>query len=115
MTDSFRYLRVALFAVFIILAISGLIFWSWSNTASHINSARSIGVFSSPSEGMRSLVDSGWIGVEETKIVRGCLKPHWEAAPTFGSSLPVFGQKHGLTAHHLGLILTTSITQEATL
>lgn len=70
MAHSFRYLRIALFAICIIVAITGVVFWSWSYTTSRIKSARSIGVFSSPSEGMRSLVDSGWTGVEEARIVR---------------------------------------------
>ena len=70
MSHSFRYLRVALFAICIVAVTLGFMFWSWTYTTSRINSARSTGIFSSPSEGMRSLVDSGWIGIEEVRIVR---------------------------------------------
>ncbi len=53
-------------------------FWSWSYTTSRLNSARSIGIFPSPSEGMLALVHYDWTGIQEAKIV------HAEPETAFG-------------------------------
>jgi hypothetical protein len=69
MFHSSKLLRVGLITICIIAVALGFMFWSWSFTTSRINSARSIGVFPSPSEGMLTLVDSGWTGIQEARIV----------------------------------------------
>ena len=52
MFHSSKFLHVGLIAICIIAVTLGFTFWSWSYTTSRINSARSIGIFTSPSEGM---------------------------------------------------------------
>lgn len=69
MVRSSRLLRFGLIAFCIIVVALGFTFWSWSFTTSRLNSARSIGVFPSPSEGMLTLVRSGYVGIQEARIV----------------------------------------------
>ena len=69
MLHSSRLLRVGFIAFSIIVVALGFTFWSWSFTTSRLNSARSIGVFPSPSEGMQTLVRSGYVGIQEARIV----------------------------------------------
>jgi hypothetical protein len=69
MFRSSKLLRVGIFAVCIIAIALGFTFWSWSFTTSRINAARSRGVFHSPSEGMLTLVQSEYVGIQEAKIV----------------------------------------------
>jgi hypothetical protein len=64
-----KLLRVGLIAICIIAVTLGFTLWSWSFTTSRLNSARSIGIFPSPSEGMLTLVHSGWTGIQEARIV----------------------------------------------
>jgi hypothetical protein len=66
---SSKLLRVALIAICIIAVTLGFTFWSWSFTTSQLNAARSFGVFPSPSEGMLTLVQSGYVGIQEARIV----------------------------------------------
>jgi len=47
----------------------GFTFWAWYLTTSRIAAARSFGVYSSPSEGLLERVDSGWVGIQEARIV----------------------------------------------
>jgi hypothetical protein len=65
-----KILRVSLVALGILAAALAFVFWSWSFTTSRLNAARSIGVFPSPSEGMLTLVQSGYVGIQEVRIVR---------------------------------------------
>lgn len=67
---SSKLLRVALIATCIIAIALSLTFWSWSFTTSRLNAARSVGVFPSPSEGMLTLVHSGYVGIQEARIVQ---------------------------------------------
>jgi hypothetical protein len=72
MFSSSRLLCVVLIVI-CILAVAlgftlGFTFWSWSFTTSRLNSARSNGVYPSPSEGMLTLVKSGYIGIQEARI-----------------------------------------------
>ena len=69
MVHSSRLLRVGLIAFCIIAVALGFTFWSWSFTTSRLNSARSIGVFPSPSEGMLMLVQSDYVGIQEARII----------------------------------------------
>jgi hypothetical protein len=69
MFRSSKWLRVALIAICIPALAAGSIFGSWSFTTSRLNAARSIGVFPSPSEGMLTLVQSDYVGIQEARIV----------------------------------------------
>lgn len=69
MFRSSQLLRMGLIAICIIAYTLGFTLWSWSFTTSRLNAARSIGVFPSPSEGMLTLVHSGWTGIQEARIV----------------------------------------------
>ena len=69
MLHSSRLLRVGFIAFSIIVVALGFTFWSWSFTTSRLNSARSIGVFPSPSEGMLMLVQSDYVGIQEARII----------------------------------------------
>ena len=62
--------RVGLIAIFAIAVAFTFILGSWFFTMNRINSARSIGVFPSPAEGMLTQVRSGWIGIQEARIVQ---------------------------------------------
>ena len=62
--------RVGLIAIFVIAAAFTFILGSWLFMMIRINSARSIGVFPTPAEGMLTQVRSGWIGIQEAKIVQ---------------------------------------------
>ncbi len=73
-----RWIRVGLIAICIFAIALCFTLWSWTFTTSRLNSARSIGIFSSPSEGMLSIVHSGWTGIQEVKIV------HAEQETAFG-------------------------------
>ena len=64
-----KLIRVALFAAIAFACAFLFIFGSWSFTTSRLNSARSIGIFPSPAEGMLTLVRSGWVGIQEARIV----------------------------------------------
>jgi inosine-uridine nucleoside N-ribohydrolase len=66
---SSKLLRIGLIAISIIAVAIGFTLWSWSFTTSRLTSARSIGVFSSPSEGMLTLINSRWTGIREARIV----------------------------------------------
>ena len=61
---------VGLIAIFVIAAELTFILGAWIFTMSRINFARSIGVFPSPAEGMLTQVRSGWIGIQEARIVQ---------------------------------------------
>jgi len=69
MFRSSKLLRVALIVICIIAVVSGFTYWSWSFTTTRLNAARSIGVFPSPSEGQLMLVQSGYVGIKEARIV----------------------------------------------
>ena len=69
MFRSSKLLRVGLIVICIPALALGFTFWSWSFTTSRLNSARSIGIFPSPSEGMLTLVESGYVGIQEARIV----------------------------------------------
>ena len=69
MVRSSRLLRFGLIAFCIIVVALGFTFWSWSFTTSRLNAARSRGVFHSPSEGMLTLVQSEYVGIQEARIV----------------------------------------------
>lgn len=70
MFQSSKLLRVVLIVLGVVAFALGLIAWSWYFTTSRLNaSAQSIGVFSSPEEGMLTLVHSGWSGIQEARIV----------------------------------------------
>lgn len=70
MSRSPKWLLVALIvAISIPAAALGLTFWSWSFTTSRLNAARSIGVFPSPAEGMLTLVQSDYVGIQEARIM----------------------------------------------
>jgi hypothetical protein len=69
MFHSSRLLLIGLIAICIIAITIGVTLWSWSFTTSRLNSARSFGIFPSPSEGMLTLVHSGWTGIREARIV----------------------------------------------
>jgi hypothetical protein len=69
MFHSSRLPRVGLIAICIIAIALGFTYWLWTFTTSRITSARSIGVFPSPSEGMLTLVHSGWVDIQEARIV----------------------------------------------
>ena len=64
-----KFLRVSLVALGILAAVFAFVFWSWSFTTSRLNSARSIGIFPSPDEGMLTLVQSDYVGIQEARIV----------------------------------------------
>jgi hypothetical protein len=64
-----KFQCASLIAMCIVAVALGSVFGSWYFTTSRLNSARSIGVFPSPSEGMLTLIDSGWIGIQEARIV----------------------------------------------
>lgn len=64
-----KYLRVSLVALTILGAAFAFVFWSWSFTTSRLNAARSRGVFPSPSEGMLTLVQYEYMGIQEARIV----------------------------------------------
>jgi hypothetical protein len=68
MSLSSRLLRVGLILVCIIALITGVTFWSWRFTTDRLEAARSIGIFSSPAEGMLTLIQSGWSGIQEVQI-----------------------------------------------
>jgi len=69
MFRSSKLLRVGLIAICIPAVALGFTFGSWSFTTSRLNAARSIGVFPSPSEGMLTLVQSGYVDIQEARIV----------------------------------------------
>jgi len=69
MFRSSKLLRVALIAICIIAVVLGFTFWSCSFTTSRLNDAQSKGVFHSPSEGMLTLVQSEYVGIQEARIV----------------------------------------------
>ena len=69
MAPSSRMTCVVLIVVCMVAVALGFTFWSWSFTTSRINSARSIGVFPSPSEGMLTLVRSDYVGIQEARII----------------------------------------------
>ncbi len=64
-----KLLRAGLIAICILAIAVGFTFWSWMFTTSRLNAARSIGVFPSPSEGMLTLVQSGYVVIQEARIV----------------------------------------------
>ena len=64
-----KFLRVSLVALGILATAFAFVFWSWSFTTSRLNAARSIGVFPSPSDGMMTLVQSGYVDIQEARIV----------------------------------------------
>lgn len=66
---SSRLLRLGLMAIGVVAVAIGSTLWSWSYTTSRLAAARSTGVFPSPAEGMLALVQSGWTGIEEARIV----------------------------------------------
>ena len=69
MFRSSKLLRVGIIAIGIIAVALGITFWSWSFTTSRLKAARARGVFPSPSEGMLTLVQSEYIGIQEARIV----------------------------------------------
>lgn len=69
MFHSSKLRRIGLIAICLIALAIGFTIWSWSFTTSRLNSARSTGVFPSPSEGMLTLVQSGYVGIQEARIV----------------------------------------------
>ena len=69
MFRSSKSLRVGIIAICIIAVALGFTFWSWSFTTGRLNAARSRGVFPSPSEGMLTLVQSEYVGIQEARIV----------------------------------------------
>ncbi len=69
MFRSSKLLRVGVIAICIIAVGLGFTFWSWSFTTSRLNAARARGVFPSPSEGMLTLMQSEYIGIQEARIV----------------------------------------------
>jgi hypothetical protein len=69
MLRSSKLLRVGLIAIGILAIALSFTFVSWSFTTSRLNAARSIGIFPSPSEGMLTLVHSGYVGIQEARIV----------------------------------------------
>jgi len=64
-----KFLRLSLIFLGVLGAAFAFVFGSWSFTLGRLNSARSIGVFPSPAEGMLTLVESGYIGIQEARIV----------------------------------------------
>ena len=64
-----KLLRLGLFSVFVFITVFAFILWSYSFTTSRLSSARSLGVFPSPTEGMLTLVQSGYVGIQEARIV----------------------------------------------
>jgi hypothetical protein len=79
MFRSSTLLRVGIIAICIIAVALGFTIWSWSFTTSRLNAARSRGVFPSPSEGMLTLVQSEYVGIQEARIVgagQEILLPH---------------------------------------
>jgi hypothetical protein len=110
MFRSSKLLRTGFIAICIIALAFGFTFWSWSFTTSRINSAQSIGVFPSPSEGMLTLVRSGWTGIQKARIVHA--KPE-TALGGSGMSFPACGPNHGQTVHPWVLLLMTLMLQEA--
>ena len=64
-----KSLRVGLIIVAIIAVASGFTAWSRSFTTSRLGAARSRGVFTSPSDGMLTLVQSEYVGIQEARIV----------------------------------------------
>lgn len=70
MSHSSKLRRVGLIAIFVIAAAFTFLLGSWFFSTSRINYARSIGVFPSPAEGMLTQVRSGWIGIQEARIVQ---------------------------------------------
>jgi len=69
MFHSSKLLRIGLISIGIIAVAIGFTLWSWSFTTSRLNSARSIGIFPSPSEGMLAQIYPGWTGIQEVRIV----------------------------------------------
>lgn len=63
-----KFLRIGLAALGMLAAAFVFVFWSWSYTTSRLNAARSLGVFPSPAEGMMSLVQSDYVGIQEARI-----------------------------------------------
>jgi hypothetical protein len=68
MFSSSRLLRVVLTVIGILAVALGFTFWSWSFTTSRLNSARSNGVYPSPSEGMLTFVESGYVDIQEARV-----------------------------------------------
>ena len=68
MFRSSKLLHVVLIVICILAVALSFTFWSWSFTTSRLNAARSNGVFPSPSEGMLTLVESGYVGIQEARI-----------------------------------------------
>jgi hypothetical protein len=68
MFSSSTLLRVFLIVICILAVALGFTFWSWSFTTSRLNSAQSNGVYPSPAEGMLTLVESGYMGIQEVRI-----------------------------------------------
>jgi len=64
-----KFRRVGFIAICIVVVALGFTFWSWFYTTVRLNSARSIGVFPSPAEGMLSEIRLGWIGIQEARVV----------------------------------------------
>lgn len=62
-------LRGVLIFVGVSAASIGLIVWSWYFTTNRLNSsARTFGVFPSPTEAMMSEIETGWVGIQEAWI-----------------------------------------------
>jgi RNA polymerase sigma-70 factor, ECF subfamily len=66
---SLAWARVGLVAVLAIAVVVGVTAWSWSFTTTRLDAARSTGVYTSPSEGMLTLLRAGYGGIEEAKVV----------------------------------------------
>jgi hypothetical protein len=65
-----KLLRVGLIIIGVIAVALGFVVWSWYFTTSRLNaSAQSFGIFPSPSEGMLTLTKSGYVGIQEARIV----------------------------------------------
>jgi hypothetical protein len=56
------------FAVLVLVATFAIVLGSWSFTINHLNAARSIGIFPSPADGMWTLIQSGWTGIQDVRI-----------------------------------------------
>jgi hypothetical protein len=69
MFQSSKWLRLSCFAVLAFIATFALVFWSWSFTTGRLDAAQARGVFASPGEGMLTLVQSEYVGIQEARIV----------------------------------------------
>jgi hypothetical protein len=69
MPRSTKLLRLGFFAIVVFAAAFAFTFRAWSFTTSRLNAARSIGVFPSPTEGMLTLVQSDYVGIQEARIM----------------------------------------------